>query len=447
MYQSTSQAIIFTIVAIIFFVVTFVSHYFYEEYTWFKSVNSWIPWLQGFSWWPWKGFMIFISWWGWELMWLSIVVFYSKFNRVSSAFLITKTCEIIAFFNVLRMYFNDPAPYMHKSFIKAGQCDQNTFQSPSLEVGISAFAYSMIFYLAYDWIDIPMPKVPAERAPANRGDNVQVFENDDRDFFLNDETTYQKTKANDFSYWMYLALLIFLVFMIAFSDMYLGINSFEQVFLAMNLGYGLFCVMYYYFKDGATDRAIKVSERIVSTQKVILYFVLNLVFIVIGLIVAKVIYHYLVKDFYVNPKWQAQHFKNCGELPAISFFDKELTFVYQFLFLSLGVQLGITIDSILLGGTKVDYNQLRKSEDRNPLVGFIVRLIITVAWVLLCLWGVPILLKMLTSSLLFIFALPYFFCSLGMYSFLKYVFKILGATRPNIYPREDMHAVGLRKAD
>lgn len=121
--------------------------------------------------------------------------------------------------------------------------------------------------------------------------------------------------------------------------------------------------------------------------------------------------------------------------------------VYNFFYLDLGVMIGIAFDSLLLGGTRIDYNQLRKSEHRNGLIGFAIRLVITVGWALLNLWGFVALLQMIVHKWLFLLGIPYFVFGFGLFTFLKFIFKLLGATRADIYPKPDVHAVQLRKAD
>jgi hypothetical protein len=282
------------------------------------------------------------------------------------------------------MFFNDPAPYMDRNYIIPMECDQNTFQNPSLEVGLSAFAYSMMFYLAFDWVDVNRPRVKiTDRNDIRTQEGESVFEDQQPGFFLSDDTTYQKTKADDFKFWLILALLIYLVFNIAYSAMYIGVNTFDQVLFAMTLGYGFFCIVYYYFRDAACESLLKSSEKMVPSSRVMLSCLGYSAMLAVAAIGIRIYYYYMTKGFTVNPKWKSNHLDDCGHLGFPSFFDKELFFAYKFVYLAIGVMVGIGFDSLVLGGTRVDYNQLRTSEDRNPTVGFILRLVITIAWVLL----------------------------------------------------------------
>jgi len=233
-------AIPFTIVAILFLIATFVTHYFYEEYLWFKSVESWIPGLQSADWWPWKRFVLFISWFGWEILWVFALGFYARFNRASSCYLIESMVFFGWFISMFKMYWNDPAPYMDRDYIKAHECDQNTFQNPSLEVAISAFAYSMMFYLAYDWIDLQRPRVRVTQNANRDRENQPLFEDQEPEWFLSDGSIYQTQKADDFKFWLWLSLIFYLVFLIGYASMYNGINSFDQVLFALCIGYGFF---------------------------------------------------------------------------------------------------------------------------------------------------------------------------------------------------------------
>jgi len=115
--MTASNIIPFTILAVLFLVATFVSHYYYEEYLWFKSVETWIPGLQGVTWLPWKRFVQGLFFFGWELMWLCVVIFYAKFNRASSAFLINTSCLVVWSVTMFKMYFSRPAPYMDRDYI------------------------------------------------------------------------------------------------------------------------------------------------------------------------------------------------------------------------------------------------------------------------------------------------------------------------------------------
>lgn len=47
--MAKDNIVLFTIAAVLFLVVTFVSQYFYEEYLWFLSVETIIPGFQGFK--------------------------------------------------------------------------------------------------------------------------------------------------------------------------------------------------------------------------------------------------------------------------------------------------------------------------------------------------------------------------------------------------------------
>jgi hypothetical protein len=431
--MSKTDTIIFTIVAIIFFVVTFVTEYFYREYAWLRSVESWVPWLQSFNWAPYKRFVRCLYWFGWEILWAFVLLFYCKFNRASSAFLITKASEMVAIITVMKMYWNDPAPYMDRETIDAFECNQDTFQNPSLEVTISAFTYSLMFYLAFDWIDIlrPRQQVPEKRDQLNR-DGDKVFEDEEDEYFLSPSTSYQKTKENAFMFWAILAILIYVVFLIAYAGMYIGSQSFDQVLFGMTLGYGFFCVVFYYLKDWACEKYIMVSEKIYTTTQSSIFLLINMVFLGLLLLAIRLVYHFQTKDFTVNPKWKSEYKDECGVLTFPSFFDKEMSYAYNFLALSFGVTLGIAVDSILLGGTRVDYNQLRKSEGRNPLLGFIFRVVITVGWGMLNLWGFVSLLQLLVHHSLWPLAIPYFIFGFGLFTFIKYMFKLVGATRPVI---------------
>lgn len=440
------DTLIFALVAILFFVLTFVSHYYYREYSWVISVETWVPWLQSFNNKFWKRFVQAIHFFGWELLWAVIVLFYCKFNRASSAFLIILTCDVVAIVAALKMLWNDPATYMDRHYIKAWACDQNTFQTPSLEVTVSAFAYSMMFYLAYDWIDILRPRI-RKQIKANAGNNEAVYEDDEDEYFLNDKSGYQKSKANDVSFWIWLTVVFFLVFMIGYASMYLGINSFDQVFYALCIGYGLFCVIYFFLKDYTVEKYIIISEKMTPVSQTVTSYIIHLVLAGLFLLAIRVLYYFQIQDFTVNPKWKSEHFDQCGTLPFPSFFDKEMLFAYNFLYLNIGVITGLVVDSILLGGTRVDYNQLRAKEHRSSILGFLLRLLITVGWVLLNVWGFTYLLSMVVHHYLFVLAIPYFVCGLGLFSIIKYPFQLVGATRPEIYPIPEMSAVELRRAD
>ena len=445
--MSNTDTIIFTLVAIIFFLATFISHYYYREYVWTKSVDSWVPWLQSFSNTFWKRFVRFLHFFGWEILWGIVILFYCKFNRASSAFLIISSCKLIAFISALKMLWNDPAPYMAKENINALECDQNTFQTPSLEVALSAFAYSMIFYLAYDWIDVIRPKIKAKGTVFHDGKEEQAYEDDDQEYFLHEGSSYQQTKANDFSFWIWLTLVIFTTFLVSYAAMYLGINSFDQVFYALCIGYGMFCVTYFFAKDWAVHKHIIVAERMIPSSQITFFFIQNAVLIILLIIGGRVLYYFQTQDFTVNPKWKSEHFDECGVLPFPSFFDKEMWRIYTFLYLDFGITVGVVFDSLFLGGTRIDYNQLRKSEDRSPLVGAIFMFFITLVWILLTLWGLVALLEMIIHRWLFVLAIPYFICGFGLYTFLKYFFKLVGATRPQIHPVPEMSAVGEQKGD
>lgn len=401
--MSNKDTLIFTLVAVLFFIVTFVGHWFYREYAFVESVNDWIPRLQYYTNGIWARFNHAVHWFGWEILWAIVVAFYAKFNRASSAFLLTSTSKFIALIAGIKMFWNDPAPYMDKDFIEAKACDQNTFQTPSLEVALAAFVYSMIFYLAYDWIDVVRPRVKRnDRYTIQGANNPTDYEDEAREYFLHESTDYQKAKESDFTFWFVLTFILFGVFLIAFSSMYLGLNTLDQVVYAMFIGYGAFCVIYFFVKDWATQKYILISEKMIPLSQIVITSIQQLVFTVLLIVLLRVYYSFQVDGFTVNPKWKSEHLDDCGVLPFPSFFDKEMGHIYNFLYLDLGIIFGLFIDSILIGGTRVDYNQLRESEERNALVGFLFRYIITVAWVLLTIWGLGYLLQMLVHHWLFV---------------------------------------------
>jgi membrane-associated phospholipid phosphatase len=441
------DTIIFAVVALLFFVVAILSHYFSREYSWWMSVESWVPWLQSWDNGLWKRFLQLIHLLGWELLWGLVILFYCKFNRASSAFLIILTCDVVAIVVALKMLWNDPATYMDKEYIKAWACDQNTFQTPSLEVTMAAFTYSMMFYLAYDWIDVIRPRIKKQVRESVLPNDEIVYEDDEDDYFLSAKSRYQSAKANDLSFWIWLSVIFFLVIMIGLASMYLGVNSFDQVFFGMFLGYGLFCVFYFVLKDLMIEKYIIISEKMAPSSQTITGYVVHLVVVLIALLAIRVLYYFQVMDFTVNPKWKSEHHDLCGPLPFPSFFDKEMLFAYNFLYLNLGVMTGLVLDSLLLGGTRIDYNQIRKGENRNEYLGLFLRLVITIVWVLLTVWLLDYLISLLFNKWMFVLAIPYFVCGFGLFTFLKYIFQIVGATRPEIYPIPEMSSVELRRAD
>ena len=219
--MSTQDVVIFTIAAIVFFVVAFLTHYCYQDYLWFVSVESFVPWMQSFIWSPYKGFVRFLFWFGWEIMWAIVIVFYSYFNRASSTFLLVAVSEVVAVICVMQMYWSHPWPYMKSTKIDAFECDRNSFQNPALEVAVAAFAYSLMFYLAYDWIEVRRPRVKLPDAQRAAGDGQPLFEDDESEYFLHAESRYQRAKNNDFSYWMWLSLVIFIVFLVSYASLFI----------------------------------------------------------------------------------------------------------------------------------------------------------------------------------------------------------------------------------
>lgn len=182
-------------------------------------------------------------------------------------------------------------------------------------------------------------------------------------------------------------------------------------------------------------------------SKVLGMHVAHLVVCVLMAVGAKILYSYQIKSFTVNPTWKAQHRDDCGKLPYPSFFDKELLIAYRFTLLNYGIALGYVLDSVILGGTRIDYNQVRASEGQSPAVSFIIRFCITLFWIILNIGPVQMLINLIVHSWFILHAIPYFTMGLGIYGLLKYPFHLLGATRPEIYPIPAMSAVGLRKAD
>eukprot|EP00343_Euplotes_focardii_P003621 CAMPEP_0205811902 /NCGR_PEP_ID=MMETSP0205-20121125/16182_1 /ASSEMBLY_ACC=CAM_ASM_000278 /TAXON_ID=36767 /ORGANISM="Euplotes focardii, Strain TN1" /LENGTH=61 /DNA_ID=CAMNT_0053091697 /DNA_START=375 /DNA_END=557 /DNA_ORIENTATION=- len=61
----------------------------------------------------------------------------------------------------------------------------------------------MIFYLAYDWIDIIRPKIKKMERTTMQGNNEIIYEEEDQDYFLHSSSSYQESKSNDLSYWIW----------------------------------------------------------------------------------------------------------------------------------------------------------------------------------------------------------------------------------------------------
>jgi len=91
----------------------------------------------------------------------------------------------------------------------------------------------MIFYLAYDWIDINRPRVKLNQGAGRDRENQPIFEDQEPEWFLSDGSSYQKSKANNLGFFLWLALVFYIVFLVGYAAMYLGINSFDQVLLAL----------------------------------------------------------------------------------------------------------------------------------------------------------------------------------------------------------------------
>lgn len=431
---------------ILFLVVCFVSQYFYEEYLWFKSVESWIPGMQSNTWWPWKRFVQFLTWWGWELLWTTLLAFSAAYNRVSALYAFQNFTFFIWILVLFRMYYSDPAPYMDREYIDTYECDQNTFQNPSLEVALACYGYSMLFYLAYDWRDIERPRTRLTQASGDR-EGQALFEDQEPEWFLSDNSPWAKRRADDISFWIWLTLVIYLNFLIAYAAMYSGRNSFDQVLFGMMIGYGFMCIFYYVLKDEWTRDLTKTSEHRETRWRIASWYVQHTIVIIVCIGSAKLLYHYQKKDYTINPRWKSNHRDDCGLLPYPSFFDKEMLMVYRFMYLNLGVVLGYGFDSLVLGGTRIDFNQLRSSEGKNPVLGFIIRFVLMGGWILLNVWGFQSLMNMVVHKWLFLQAIPYFTAGFPLLSFMKYPFKLLGATRDEIYAPNDMGAVQLRQAE
>lgn len=156
---------------------------------------------------------------------------------------------MVWFVSLLKMLYNDPAPYMDRKYIDTYECNQNTFQTPSLEATISSFMYSLMFYLAFDWVDVERPRVRMTKAAGKGSEDQPLFEDQEPEWFLSDGSLYKSHKSDDFKFWIWLTLIIYIVFLIAYAEMYNGVNSFDQVLLGMLIGYGLFCMVYFYLKD------------------------------------------------------------------------------------------------------------------------------------------------------------------------------------------------------
>jgi hypothetical protein len=185
----------------------------------------------------------------------------------------------------------------------------------------------------------------------------------------------------------------------------------------------------------------------IEKSKVIIFAVAHTIIIGLLILGARIYYSMKNQDYVVNPTWIEEHKKQCSSLPFPSFFDKEILTIYNFLYLDLGVFLGLVIDSLLLNGTRVDYNHPRVEDNKVPFIGVIIRFAITIGWVLLNLWVGTYYLSMLVHHQLYLLAIPYFICGLGLTTFLKYIFQLFKATRTEIYPIAGTNAVELRRAD
>lgn len=83
----------------------------------------------------------------------------------------------------------------------------------------------------------------------------------------------------------------------------------------------------------------------------------------------------------VPPEWVLAFEKQCGKPTSPHWFYFHLRMIYQYSLFFIGIALGVTFDSLVLGGTIIFFN--KTSEENYPLKGILRWLIICAEFLIL----------------------------------------------------------------
>lgn len=178
-----------------------------------------------------------------------------------------------------------------------------------------------------------------------------------------------------------LGLLIILGWL---CDLMSGSNTLDQLIFGTSLTVGL-TLSWYLLRDELTMFYLRVSEHVFELH----HRVRTAIFFLTGSIVFFLIMYgsrtYILNAFNkmddVPPEWVLAFEKQCGKPVPPHWFYHHLRNIYQYCLFFGGIVLGVTFDSLFLGGTIVYYN--KTSEEHYPVKGIVRWLIVALQFYLL----------------------------------------------------------------
>jgi len=215
------------------------------------------------------------------------------------------------------------------------------------------------------------------------------------------------------------------------EEMAIGSNSLDQVILGSSIGIAI-CFTWFMLRDEASVLFIKLSEHVEFWQEKLRVIIFTIVCLIIFFVTAFFAHYWVIHMFNkaedVPPDWVLEYENQCGRVKHPAFYYLHLQRIYNYLFFFVGVVLGVTIDSLLLGGTIVNYNIHNEMDMSIKGLRGLGRWLIAIGIWYLCqfLFGAlfPFSMRNLWKSELWIMIAP-----MMPFSFVKYIYKALGLTK------------------
>jgi len=354
------RGLIVFVIAVIYIAFCFFAHSYYRKPLWDLSINSLIPWLQKQPDWIHTGF----SWTFWGLekgIWVWLFAFYAFFNRASSIYLFS-SCMILGILQeLLKVYYRDGRPFYMSEGIRALDCTQSNFGRPDGHIFSVATVLTLIFLSYFDPHDI-------------RGSAELLYRNRDGSFDDTDkkDTQHNKNRNSALFFGIWAFLLGLLVVLGWICELMTGSNSLDQLIFGSTLCVG-FSLFWYLLRDEITMFYLRVSEHVYELHhkiRIVVFFLAGVI-IFFGIM-------YGSRTFIINafnkmddvpPEWVLAFEKQCGKPASPHWFYFHLRNIYQYSLFFGGIVLGVTFDSLVLGGTIVLYN--KTNEEEYPIKGIV----------------------------------------------------------------------------
>lgn len=350
------------------------------------------------------------------------MAFFAFFNRAASLYQFLSMSLLGGVNELLKVWFRDGRPFYLVESIEAYDCEDKDFGRPSGHVLSSATIFILIYLQYFDPHDIRGSSEILRRRADGTYDNSDML---DRPHF-----THRRNRTLQLVFAIALAVVVVLGWL---AEIMGGSNSLDQVLLGSSLGLGI-CLSWYLLRDELSIFFIRISEQVEFWSEKIWVIVYFLVGIAITLILMLWAHYWVIAEFNkakdVPPEWVLIYEQKCGKVKHPTFYYLHLKNTYAYMLLFLGCILGVTFDSLVLGGTMINYNKTNEITEEQfnfPIKGFLR-------------WGITVLQCILIKTVwqyffpgsmrnLWVSELWWCFVPFLFYSVTKYLFYALRLTK------------------